>query len=228
MLALFPAMGICYSASLTLYSQHSCADGEGWRGEGGAADGGGGGGGGGRGSEYHATGNNSHYSNNSGVGIPEQLEMQGVALAGLLKVCGEVAALAAQIREVLGSNSSDGWAPTAAVMSPLVASCLYDAAFNYLWYYRESGRPDLVEPIREITGALKMMAAVWKVGGEFVPCSAPLCLLFQLPSLYFRDCFKNESISTVLTMSVALIDEYLSILEGPEFQAEGGHAAPLF
>lgn len=131
-------------------------------------------------------GESSSSSSSSGIEIHEQLEMQGIALAGVLKVCEQVAALAGQIREVLGGGG--GRSLATAVMSPLVASCLYEAPFNHMWYYRESGRPDLVAPIREITGALKLMAAVWKVGGKFrpfdySPIAVPFLSPFLLPSL---------------------------------------------
>ncbi len=102
--------------------------------------------------------------------------MQGMALDGLLKVFGQVAVLAGQIRDIL----EGGVAP---VISPLVMSCLYESAFNSMWYYRESGRPDLVEPIKHITAGLRTMATIWKVGGQLIlPPHASLFSLYRSPA----------------------------------------------
>ncbi|KAK9775330.1 putative Fungal-specific transcription factor domain-containing protein [Seiridium cardinale] len=70
---LFPAVALCHSASLSLYSHHSCAE--------------------------------SGDKHNHGIGTPEQLEMQTIALAGILRCCGEVAIPARQVTLVLENGS---------------------------------------------------------------------------------------------------------------------------
>ncbi|OKL57474.1 hypothetical protein UA08_07078 [Talaromyces atroroseus] len=92
----------------------------------------------------------------SGVGIPEQLEMQKIALAGVKVVCTAVSGFARGIRarEV-----------RAAGISPLVINCLYEAAKYYFWYYRETNNPELLHEVTEITLALQAIAGTWAVAG---------------------------------------------------------------
>ncbi|KAB8227678.1 Zn(II)2Cys6 transcription factor [Aspergillus alliaceus] len=109
----------------------------------------------------------------SGVGIPEQLEMQTIALAGVRVVCTAVSSFARGIRA--GEVGDAG-------ISPLTINCLYEAAKYYFWYYREANKPELLHEASEITLALQAIAGTWAVadrylsilsGDEFRPHSMP-------------------------------------------------------
>lgn len=95
----------------------------------------------------------------SGVGIPEQLEMQTIALASVRVVCTSVSSFAREIRA--GEVGDAG-------ISPLVINCLYEAAKYYFWYYREANKPELLHEASEITLTLQAIAGTWAVAGTLV------------------------------------------------------------
>ncbi|GAM35069.1 hypothetical protein TCE0_015r03083 [Talaromyces pinophilus] len=92
----------------------------------------------------------------SGVGIPEQLEMQTIALGGVRVVCTAVSSFARGIRSAGVGDAG---------ISPLVINCLYEAAKYYFWYYREANKPELLHEATEITLALQAIAGTWAVAG---------------------------------------------------------------
>ncbi|KAL1868430.1 hypothetical protein VTK73DRAFT_3696 [Phialemonium thermophilum] len=146
------AVALCFSAQLALYDHHSCAE----------AD------------------------NPAGVGIPGQLRMQEVALAGLKAIGPQIVSFASDLVRFLSALPSTA-APeperaspreTEAMLAatPLVGDCLYGAARQYLWYARETGNVELLEPVRILRDGLKMLSSRWGVaevylsildGGEF-------------------------------------------------------------
>ncbi|GKZ36609.1 hypothetical protein AbraIFM66950_007762, partial [Aspergillus brasiliensis] len=98
----------------------------------------------------------SDFDHLSGVGIPEQLEMQTIALAGVRVVCTAVSSFARVIRAAEVGDTS---------ISPLVINCLYEAAKYYFWYYRETSKPELLHEVSEIILALQAIAGTWAVAG---------------------------------------------------------------
>ncbi|KAM0817159.1 putative Transcription factor domain-containing protein [Seiridium cardinale] len=124
-LTLFPAVALCHSASLSLYSHHSCAE--------------------------------SGGEHNHGIGTPEQLEMQTIALAGILRCCGEVAIPARQVTLVLENGS---------------------------WYYRESGKQDLLGPIGDGRSAAEDERGMGS--REYVPIAFQGCL-YQIETSQSRE-----------------------------------------
>lgn len=112
-----------------------------------------------------------------GVGIPEQLQMQAVALEGMKEACGDVLAFARRVGQSLvggergarmeeGEDGEDGHRWDHAEVSPLVCNCLYESAKNYSWYMRETGRADLGDLVREIYEVLRKLGRTWKVAGK--------------------------------------------------------------
>ena len=96
----------------------------------------------------------------SGVGIPEQLEMQKIALEDIKVVCTAVSSFARGIR-----TGGVGDAST----SPLAINCLYEAANYYFWYYREVNKPELLHEVTEITLTLQAIAGTWAVASMLTP-----------------------------------------------------------
>jgi hypothetical protein len=85
-----------------------------------------------------------------GVGIPEQLGIQSVALPKLKDVCLSVFRLSRDISELLETTRS-------ASISPLVGECLYQAVVNMFYYVRETGKQEFVpcmEQIQDTMGKL--------------------------------------------------------------------------
>lgn len=92
----------------------------------------------------------------TGVGIPEQLQVQTISIAGLKSVCPAVARFAGRVRTMLNHVGH---------VSPLVTSCMYEAAKYLSWYHRETNRTELLDEVREITDALRAIAPMWAVAG---------------------------------------------------------------
>lgn len=98
----------------------------------------------------------ANFDHLSGVGIPEQLEMQMIALTGVKVVCIAVCSFA---RGISAAEIGD------AGISPLVINCLYEAAKYCFWYYRETNKPEILHEATEITLALQAIAGTWAVAG---------------------------------------------------------------
>jgi hypothetical protein len=92
--------------------------------------------------------------NVAGVGIPEQLKLQEISLSGLKEVGISVSELAMNLTTLMSSHGS-------MTASPFLASCLYSAAKNYLWYIHETGNTDLQVTIDALTGALNALGIYW-------------------------------------------------------------------
>lgn len=143
----------------------------------------------------------------SGVGIPEQLEMQTIALAGIRVVCTAVSSFARGIRAVAVGD---------VCISPLAINCLYEAAKDYFWYYREANKPELLHEVTEITLALQAIAGTWAVAG----------MLASL--LHNSEALSLEYFSALLRTRLIAADKYLSILNGDEFRPDSmpGESVP--
>jgi hypothetical protein len=100
------------------------------------------------------------FDHMSGVGIPEQLEMQKIALESVRVVCTDVSSFARGIRA--GGVGDAG-------TSPLVINCLYEAAKYHFWYYRETNKPGLLHEATEIILTLQAIAGTWAVAGMVSP-----------------------------------------------------------
>jgi len=124
-LTLYPAVSICFSAQLSLYDAHTCAE----------------------------------VDFPQAVGIPAQLEMQLLALAGVKTACQGVAGLADKIKAAAGAGMI-------AFVSPLVANCLFQAAKNICWLLREAPRPELWDALQLLVDALQQVGRIWAVGGR--------------------------------------------------------------
>jgi hypothetical protein len=124
-ISLTTAAGMCYSARLTLYDCHSCAE----------AD------------------------DPSGVGIPEQLKMQEIALAGLKELGLIVVKFASKLMNLMQTRGI-------LTVSPLVADCLYQTAKQHLWYIRETGKTEMLSQVQPLTGALTGLGQTWSVASE--------------------------------------------------------------
>ncbi|KAF2098374.1 hypothetical protein NA57DRAFT_66687 [Rhizodiscina lignyota] len=95
------------------------------------------------------------------VGIPIQLEMQSIALAGMHDVCGEIHGLASKISRTI---ESDGLLKT----SPFLCDCLYAAAINFIWYIQETGRSELSHVVVDLKAALAALGRRWTVANEYL------------------------------------------------------------
>jgi hypothetical protein len=96
-----------------------------------------------------------------GVGIPEQLEIQGLALPGLMTVCQQVHELSQTIRVMM--ERAD-----AGVASPFVGDCLYAAARSYVWYWMDNRKEELIGPLKAIAETLRIIGRQWRVANEYV------------------------------------------------------------
>lgn len=97
-----------------------------------------------------------------GVGIPEQLEMQGLALPGLMAVCRQVHEFSQTIRVMLEHADAGG------VASPFVGDCLYAAARAYVWYWMDNRKHEFIEPLKAIAETLRVVGRQWGVANEYV------------------------------------------------------------
>jgi hypothetical protein len=124
----------------------------------------------------------------SGVGLPEQLKMQGVALSGLHEIGASVCKFASRITVVAISSAS-----CAAMLSPFVCEAFYATAKQFIWYIRETGKLELLATVKNLTEALQLLGQRWNVASEY----------------HWRHLEKKLTLST---------EECLLILQGDEFQ----------
>ena len=97
----------------------------------------------------------------SGVGIPEQLKMQEVALGGLHDIGASVCEFASRLQVMsLSSHSSK------AMLSPFATEGLFAAAKQYLWYIRETGKLEILASVEMLTGALRLLGQRWQVASK--------------------------------------------------------------
>ncbi|KAL8336106.1 hypothetical protein RB601_000098 [Gaeumannomyces tritici] len=82
------------------------------------------------------------------VGSPGQLEMQQVALEGLLALSPRVASLARRIVGMLGHGGG------VRAVSPLVLDCLYQTAKQQAWYFRETSKREVFDDYTTVREAL--------------------------------------------------------------------------
>lgn len=97
----------------------------------------------------------------SGVGIPEQLEIQRMALNSIKNVCFSVSDLATKINRIVYSNEGT-------MLTPLVTDCLYQAAKYILWYVQETNKVELMTLVKEIKDTLSYISETWLVASKYV------------------------------------------------------------
>ncbi|KAM5360703.1 hypothetical protein ACJZ2D_013581 [Fusarium nematophilum] len=122
------ALGICFSAFITLCDHHTCAD----------------------------------LDDVSGVGIPEQLRMQHLALQTLHELGALAWDFASRIGLMLEGQDGKG------IVSPFAAECLYAAATQYQWYIQETGKEELRPAVDAMKYTLKLIGRTWKVGEKYL------------------------------------------------------------
>lgn len=95
--------------------------------------------------------------------LPQEAELQSVALAGIRDIVGRVAPAVA--REVMVSAVERGGDGLDRV-SPLVIGLLYDATTQCRWFVKEGVGGDMEGAQGVITAALEAMGRRWTVAGE--------------------------------------------------------------
>ena len=112
----------------------------------------------------------------AGIGIPEQLQMQEIALGGLKELAGFVAEFAAKLTNVIGSQGR-------AAASPFVADCFYATNRLCLLYFQETGRLEILQAIEAINGGLRALSGHWSSASK----------LFDPPSHFHVTAFAETS-----------------------------------
>jgi len=97
----------------------------------------------------------------TGIGLPEQLQMQDVALQGLYQVGTPLCEFASELGGLLNVHDD------AAVISPFVAEALYSMSKQYLWYIQETGKIDLLPAVDSLKDALRLVGQRWQVASTF-------------------------------------------------------------
>ncbi|KKA17919.1 hypothetical protein T310_8139 [Rasamsonia emersonii CBS 393.64] len=98
----------------------------------------------------------------SGVGIPEQLEMQNIAISNIKDVCMAVHRFA---NRIVGASESGG---DLSRISPLTTDCLYEAAMLFIGYIRQIGKVEFVQTVMDMRNALEILARRWDVASEYL------------------------------------------------------------
>ncbi|KAH7129521.1 hypothetical protein B0J13DRAFT_564205 [Dactylonectria estremocensis] len=122
------ALGLCFSALVTLCDNHTCAD----------------------------------LDDVSGVGIPEQLRMQQLALQSIHEIGGWIWEFASHLSLFLGEPEYKG------SVSPFVAESLYSAATQYQWYIQETGKEELGAAVDAMKQTLRLIGQQWNVGDKYL------------------------------------------------------------
>lgn len=99
-----------------------------------------------------------------GIGMAEQLEMQGIALANLKELCLTIHQFANKIASVAESGGL-------LKMSPFVADSLYQACMNFIWYIRETGRTEHNQAVIDIKKVLLGLGRRWVVSSQSISIS---------------------------------------------------------
>ena len=102
----------------------------------------------------------AEVDNPGGVGIPEQLEIQRVALRSIKVVCFSISDLATKVNNMLHSLETQR-------VSPLVTDCLYQAGKYILWYVQETNKLEFITLVREITNTLDHISRAWVVASKY-------------------------------------------------------------
>lgn len=94
-----------------------------------------------------------------GVGIPEQFEMQQVAISGIKSTFVCIHQLASMIyASVQGGDISS--------LSPLITDCLYQAALLIQAYIYETQNNEYTQKMTDIIETLKLLKGRWNVSSE--------------------------------------------------------------
>lgn len=96
------------------------------------------------------------------TGIPEQIEVQAIALPTILGVAVEIQNFASRIMQLV---EEEGLLQT----SPFWCDCLYSAGMKYTWYIQETSNFELMHAVSDIKNALKNLARRWIVASRFWP-----------------------------------------------------------
>lgn len=107
--------------------------------------------------------------NFKGVGIPEQIEMQQIAISSIRESCMAVYRLAAMINKTVDLERLP-------IMTPLLTDCLYQASMLIGSYVRESGHVEYSYMETDIICALKTLAGSWHVSSTTFTFRTKHCL----------------------------------------------------
>lgn len=97
------------------------------------------------------------------TGIPGQLEMQQVAFEGLLSLSPGVVSLARRITRLLGPGGG------VRAVSTLALDCLYQAAKQQAWYFRETSKKEVFEDSNTVKEALRAAGQTQILASEYHP-----------------------------------------------------------
>ncbi|KPM38581.1 hypothetical protein AK830_g8008 [Neonectria ditissima] len=122
------ALGLCFSALISLCDNHSCAD----------------------------------LDDLSGVGTPEQLRMQQLALQSLHGIGEWMWEFASHLNLLLEGSECKY------TVSPFATESLYAAATQYQWYIQETGREELMPAVDAMKQTLRLIGQRWKVGEQYL------------------------------------------------------------
>ncbi|KAH6951205.1 hypothetical protein BKA56DRAFT_605812 [Ilyonectria sp. MPI-CAGE-AT-0026] len=98
----------------------------------------------------------------SGVGIPEQLRMQQLALQSLHEIGGWVWEFASHLGLLLEGPEYQG------TVGPFAAESLYSAATQYQWYIQETGKEELTAAVDAMKQTLRLIGQRWNVGDKYL------------------------------------------------------------
>lgn len=93
------------------------------------------------------------------IGIPEQIEVQAIALPAILEIGVEIQKFAGRIMQLV---EEEGLLQT----SPFWCDCLYSAGMKYTWYIQETSNFELMHAVSDIKNALKTLARRWTIAGK--------------------------------------------------------------
>lgn len=94
-----------------------------------------------------------------GVGIPEQFEMQQVAISGIKGTFVRIHQLASMIYSSVQAGDISR-------LSPLITDCLYQAALLIQAYIYETQNNEYAQKMTDIMETLKLLKVRWNVSGE--------------------------------------------------------------
>jgi hypothetical protein len=93
------------------------------------------------------------------VGIPEQLEMQQVAISGIKSACLHIHQLASMVYTSVQAGDI-------LKLSPLIGDCLYQSAMLIHSFIYEVGDDEYAQKMMDIIEVLKLLRGRWDVSSE--------------------------------------------------------------
>lgn len=103
------------------------------------------------------------YERLDGIGIPEQITMQNLAISSIKVVCRDVRGLCDQISNAFAANLLN-------LLSPFVGDCLYQAARNIILLISGTQKTAEFEgQLQGILNALEKIGTRWRVTSKLQP-----------------------------------------------------------